>query len=77
MVLIDEIAVKNEDARRSAVWLLDHSQEGQHFPWCRFQHTSGPEVQQRLLLACNVANRIDAKGLMPFLSMLIEAASAA
>ncbi len=71
--LLDEIAATTGYARRYAMWLLNHPQEGQHAPVRRRQHRYGPEVQHALLLVWNAANRICSKRLMPFLPILIEA----
>lgn len=71
--LLDEIAATTGYARRYAMWLLNHPQEGQHSSRPRRRHRQyGPEVQQALFLAWHAANRICSKRLMPFLPTLIE-----
>jgi hypothetical protein len=61
-------------ARRYAMWLLNHPQEGRRPPGRRQrQRRYGPEVQHALFLAWNAANRIWSKRLMPFLPTLLEA----
>jgi hypothetical protein len=71
--LLDEIAATTGYARRYAMWLLNHAEEGQHPPGPRRQRRYGPEVQDALFLAWHAANRICSKRLMPFLPTLIEA----
>lgn len=72
--LLDEIAATTGYARRYAMWLLNHAEEGQHPPGGpRRQRRYGPEVQDALFLAWHAANRICSKRLMPFLPTLIEA----
>ncbi len=72
-VLLDEITATTGYARRYAMWLLNHPQEGKHAPTRRRQRRYGPEVQHALFLAWQAANRICSKRLMPFLPTLIEA----
>jgi len=71
--LLDEIAATTGYTRRYAMWLLNHSEEGQHTAGPRRQRRYGPEVQDALFLAWHAANRICSKRLMPFLPALIEA----
>src|SRR5690242_2736083 len=71
--LLDEIAATTGYARRYAMWLLNHLQEGQHPPGPRRQRRYGPEVHHALFLAWHAANRICSKRLIPFLPTLIEA----
>jgi hypothetical protein len=71
--LLDEIAATTGYARRYAMWLLNHPQEGQHPPRRRRQPQYGPEVQHALFLAWQAANQICSKRLMPFLPTLVEA----
>jgi hypothetical protein len=70
--LLDEIAATTGYSRRYAMWLLNHSEEGQHTPGLQRQRRYGPEVQDALFLAWHTANRICSKRLMPFLPTLIE-----
>src|SRR6266487_4105463 len=52
--------------RKYAMWLLNHTMEGQvAAPPARPRHY-GPEVEEALVRAWNAANRICAKRLMPF-----------
>jgi len=71
--LLDEIAATTGYVRRYAMWLLNHSEEGQHPPGPRRQRRYGPEVQDALFLAWQASNRICSKRLMPFLPTLIDA----
>ena len=72
-VLLDEIAATTGYARRYAMWLLNHAEEGQCPPGRRRRSRYGPEVQDALFLAWHAANRICSERLMPFLPTLIEA----
>jgi site-specific recombinase XerD len=71
--LLDEIAATTGYSRRYAMWLLNHSVEGQHPPVPRRQRRYGPEFQDALFLAWRAANHICSKRLIPFLPTLIEA----
>ena len=57
-VLLDEIAATTGYARRYAMWLLNHAEEGQCPPGRRRRSRYGPEVQDALFLAWHAANRI-------------------
>ena len=70
--LLDEIAATTGYSRRYAMWLLNHSQAGQHPSGPQRQRRYGPEVQHALFLVWHAANRICSKRLMPFLPTLNE-----
>lgn len=70
--LLDEIAATTGYSRRYAMWLLNHSEAGQHPPGPRRQRRYGPEVQDALFLVWHAANCICSKRLIPFLPTLIE-----
>jgi hypothetical protein len=55
------------------MWLLNHAKEVQPTPQRLRPRRYGPEVQHTLFLVWHAANRICAKGLIPFLPTLIEA----
>jgi hypothetical protein len=59
--------------RKYAMWLLNHTEEGQPAPVRPHQRLYGPEVQEALVLAWNTMNRLCAKRLMPYLPTLLEA----
>jgi len=59
--------------RTYAMWLLNHSVDGQTTTPHARPHSYGPEVQEALVLAWNAANRICAKNLIPFLPTFVEA----
>jgi hypothetical protein len=67
-LLLDEFAQMTGSHRKYAMWLLNHTEQGQQGPVrprpCRY----GSQVQ-----AWNTMNRICTKRLMPFLPTLIEA----
>jgi len=71
--LLDAFTQRTGYHRKYAMWLLNHTEQGQQAPVhprpCRY----GSEVQEALVLAWNKMNRICAKRLMPFLPTLIEA----
>jgi len=71
--LLDEIAATTGYSRRYAMWLLNHSEAGQHPPGLLRQRRYGPEVQDALFIAWHAANRICSKRLIPFLPTLIQA----
>jgi hypothetical protein len=56
-----------------ARWLLNHAEEVQQLDGRSHLRRYGPDVQHALFLVWHAANRICAKGLIPFLSTLIEA----
>ena len=70
--LLDRIAATTGYSRRYAMWLLNHSDAGQHPPGPRRQRRYGSEVQDALFLVWHAANRICSKRLIPFLPTLIE-----
>jgi hypothetical protein len=71
-VLLDVFAQATGYHRRYGMWLLNHAEDVLHAPAYKRSNQYGPEVQHVLFLAWNVANRICAKRLMPFLSTLLE-----
>jgi len=71
--LLDEFTSITGYHRKYAMWLLNHTEEGQEAPPRVRPHCYGREVQEALMVAWNAANRICAKLLMPFLPTLIEA----
>jgi hypothetical protein len=70
--VLDEFAQITGYHRKYAMWLLNHTKEGQQVPVCPHARRYGADVQQALALAWNAANRICAKRLMPFLPTFIE-----
>jgi hypothetical protein len=59
--------------RKYAMWLLNHTEEGQPATPRARSRCYGPEVQEALVVAWNAANRICAKNLIPFLPTFVEA----
>src|SRR5437763_13713649 len=71
-VLLDTFVQATGYHRRYGMWLLNHAEDVLHAPaYMRASHY-GPEVQHALFLAWHAANRICAKRLIPFFSILIE-----
>jgi site-specific recombinase XerD len=71
-LLLDEFAQITGYHRKYAMWLLNHTEQGQQAPARPRPGRYGSEVQQALVLAWQAANRICSKRLMPFLPTLIE-----
>ncbi|GCE22195.1 tyrosine-type recombinase/integrase [Dictyobacter kobayashii] len=59
--------------RKYAMWLLNHTEEGQPSPARPRPRQYEGTVQEALVQVWNAANRIAAKRLMPFLPTLVEA----
>ncbi len=72
-VLLDVFAQATGYHRRYGMWLLNHAEDVLQAPAYKRSNHYGPEVQHALFLVWNVANRICAKRLMPFLPTLLEA----
>src|SRR5689334_23501063 len=68
--LLDAFVAATGYHRTYARWLLNHAEEVQQTLQRPPQY--GPEVQHALFLVWHAANRICAKRLIPFLSILIE-----
>ena len=75
--LLDAFTATTGYNRKYAMWLLKYAKEVQPSPQRPCSRHYGPEVQHALFLVWRAANRICAKRLIPFLSTLVEAASAA
>jgi hypothetical protein len=75
--LLDTFAQVTGYHRRYGMWLLNHAEDVLHAPAYKRPSQYGPEVQHALFLVWHAANRICAKRIIPFLPILIEAASAA
>ncbi len=71
--LLDAFTAATGYNRKYAIGLLNHTKEVQHSPLRPRPCQYGPEVQHALFLVWHAANRICAKGLMPFLPTLVEA----
>jgi hypothetical protein len=71
-VLLDVFAQAMGYHRSYGMWLLNHAEDVLHAPAYKRSNHYGPEIQHVLFLAWNVANRICAKRLMPFLPTLLE-----
>ena len=71
--LLDALTAATGYNRKYAMGLLNHAQMEHSTPQRPRPHHYGPEVQHALFLVWYAANRICAKGLIPFLPTLVEA----
>ncbi|EFH86194.1 integrase family protein [Ktedonobacter racemifer DSM 44963] len=72
-IILDEFTQLTGYHRKYAMWLLNHTEEGQSSPVRPRPRQYGAAVQEALVQVWDAANRIAAKRFMPFLPTLVEA----
>jgi hypothetical protein len=69
--ILEEFVQSTGYARKYALWLLNHTEEVLAPP-TTLRRRYGPEVEEALVLAWKMLNRICAKRLIPFLPDILE-----